>query len=158
MNSEITSYAESLEGRLARIADIVRGLSADDLNWRPPVAAPNSVWIIATHTIGNARAWILGIVCGEDRHRDRPSEFVSTGSDGAALAAEIARAAADVRAALETLDPDRLDIRHLPPAELWGEGTPYELSVRDSILHVIEHASLHLGHLHMTMDLLRARA
>ncbi|MDP9238575.1 MAG: DUF664 domain-containing protein [Chloroflexota bacterium] len=43
--------------------------------------------------------------------------------------------------------------RLTPSAELWGEGAPHEITLRDALLHVIEHASLHLGHLELTRQL-----
>jgi hypothetical protein len=45
-------------------------------------------------------------------------------------------------------------LRLTPPQELWGEGPPRELSIRDAIIQVIEHASLHVGH----MDVVRSLA
>ena len=59
-------------------------------------------------------------------------------------------------AALATLDPARLEVRLIPAQELWGEGPPREISVRDPIIQVIEHASLHLGHLDMLLDVMAA--
>ena len=113
--------------------------------------------MLATHAVGNARAWTLGIACGDGRRRDRPSEFASHGDDGAALAAEIERASAEITLALEALDPARLDVRLVPAQDLFGEGPTHELSVRDAIIQVIEHASLHLGHLDMLLDVMAAR-
>ena len=66
MSNELTAYAESLSRRFELIIAAVRGLDAAQLNWRPPVNGANSVWVLATHTAGNARAWILGIACGRD--------------------------------------------------------------------------------------------
>jgi hypothetical protein len=54
--------------------------------------------------------------------------------------------------ALEKLTPADLDRHFVPPKELWGEGEPRETSVRGALLQVVEHASLHLGHLHVTSD------
>jgi hypothetical protein len=157
VNPEIAAYEVSIRERLALLADRVRGLSADQLNWRPPVERPNSAWVLATHTVGNARAWILGIACGDERRRDRPAEFASRGDDGAALAAEIERAAAECSQALAALAPARLDVVLLPPQDLFGEGPTHEVSVRDAIIQVIEHASLHLGHLDMLIDVMEGQ-
>jgi hypothetical protein len=100
---------------------------------------------------------VLGIACDDGRRRDRPAEFAARGDDGAALAAEIERASAEIAAALEALDPARLDVVLTPPQDLFGEGPTHELSVRDAIIQVIEHASLHLGHLDMLIDVMAAR-
>jgi hypothetical protein len=45
----------------------------------------------------------------------------------------------------------------VPSQELWGEGPPREISVRDAIVQVIEHLSLHLGHMQVTRDMALAR-
>jgi hypothetical protein len=55
--------------------------------------------------------------------------------------------------ALATQTPADLDRRLVPPKRLWGENQPRDISVRDALLQVIEHASLHLGHLQLTRDL-----
>jgi len=130
LNNELTAYAESLRGRLELVIAAVRGLDAAQLNWRPPVDGANSVWVLATHTAGNARAWILGIACGRDLGRDRPAEFASSGDDAAQLIASIDRTIVDVGAALRDLDPSRLDVRLVPAQELWGEGAARDLGAR----------------------------
>jgi hypothetical protein len=101
--------------------------------------------VIATHTLGNARAWVLGIACGQPVGRDRPGEFASAGDDAARLRADVAAFVREMTAALDRLSPADLDRRLVPTKELWGENEPHEISVRDALLQVIEHASLHLG-------------
>jgi len=93
-----------------------------------------------------------------DIGRDRPAEFASSGNDAAQLVASIDRTIIEIESALRDLDPARLDVRLVPAQELWGEGPPQEISVRDAILRVIGHASLHLGHMHVTRDLALAQA
>lgn len=157
MSAELAAYEASLRGRLEQICAAASGLDAAQLNWRPPIDGANSVWVLATHAAGNARAWILGIACGHDLGRDRPAEFASSGDDAAQLIASIERTIDDVSAAVRGLDPARLDVRVIPSQELWGEGPPREISVRHAIVQVIEHASLHLGHMHVTRDLALAQ-
>ena len=154
MNSELAAYAASIEKRLAQICDCTDGLSAARLNWRAPAGDANSAWVLATHTLGNARAWVLGIACSQPVGRDRPGEFASAGDDAARLRADVAAFVREMRAALERLSPADLDRRLVPSKELWGENEPHEISVRDALLQVVEHASLHLGHLQITRDLL----
>jgi hypothetical protein len=88
--------------------------------------------------------------------RDRPGEFAASGDDATALIAHIERIARDVHQAATSVERARLATRLLPPQELWGEGTPREISVREAFLHAIEHASLHLGHMELTRELLTA--
>jgi hypothetical protein len=158
MHSEIAAYVQSIEHRLSQICACIEGLTADQLNYRPAPGDANSAYALAAHAVGNARAWILGIACGQEYHRDRPGEFASSGDDAALLIADARLASKGIAAALASIDTARLDVRLVPDRELWGEGEPREVSVREAIVQVIEHASLHLGHLQLTRDLALARA
>lgn len=123
------------------------------LNWRPLEGGANSAWVLAEHALGNARAWVLGIACGGDVGRDRQAEFASSGHDAKRMRSECDALVREMREALSALSASNLDRRLVPRQELFGEGTPREISVRDALLHVVEHASLHLGHLELTRDL-----
>ena len=46
-----------------------------------------------------------------------------------------------------------LEKRLAPSQELWGESEVGEISVRQALIEVIEHASIHLGELHVTREL-----
>ena len=154
MNDEIAAYAASLRSRFALLSDCIRDFPEGKLNERP-VPGGNSAWALVEHAIGNARAWVLGIALGEESGRDRPGEFASHGDDRRMLLAHIDAVARDIDEALARLAPERLAVRLTPARELWGEGVPREISVRDAILQVIEHATLHAGHLHAVRDLLQ---
>jgi len=153
MTNEIASYISQLKSVLDRLCRVIQGLDEAQLNWRPPVAGANSAYVIAAHTLGNARAWVLGIACGQPVERDRPAEFRASGRDASALVAEAQRLSSEIDAALSALSPSDLERRLVPPQSLWGEGEPYAISVREAVLHVVEHASLHLGQLQVTRDL-----
>ncbi len=152
-NGEVDTLVASIFGVLDRVVEQLDGLSAQQLNFRPPIAGANSAYVIATHTLGNARAWVLGIACGQVVRRDRPAEFRATASDASRVRDELASFRQEKADPVAALDGAALERRLLPPQELWGEGTPREINVRYAFLHVIEHASLHLGHIHMTRDL-----
>jgi Protein of unknown function (DUF664) len=152
MIDEVRAYRDSISTRLSLICHALDGLSAEQLNWRP-LPDGNSAWVLATHTLGNARAWVLGIACGQQVGRDRPAEFAASGSDTEALRADVERFMAEVATALEGLTAADLERQLVPAKELWGENEPREISVRYALLQVIEHASLHLGHVQITRDL-----
>jgi uncharacterized damage-inducible protein DinB len=152
MTSETAAYISQLRSLLDRLCETVQGLDEAQLNRRPPIDGANSVYVIATHTLGNARAWVLGIACGQPMERDRPAEFRASGRDALAQLAEAPRLSDEIAAALSALSPSDLEQRLVPPRSLWGEGDPHEVSRREAVLHVIEHASIHLGHLQMTRD------
>jgi uncharacterized damage-inducible protein DinB len=158
MDAEIGTYSRELQSLLARICGCLDGLDEAQLNWRPPVAAGNSIYVIASHTLGNVRAWVLGIACGQPVTRDRPAEFRASGRDASALVAVAQRLSSEIDAALSALPLSALDRRLVPPQSLWGEGDPYEISVREAIMHVVEHASLHLGQLQITRDMALGRS
>lgn len=153
MNAEVAVLHQSIQHRLQQVMAILDGLTEAQLNWRPAVNGPNSVYALAAHTLGNARAWVLGIACAHDLGRDRSGEFASSGADTQPLRDEHAALSCEIAEALAVLDPARLDVRLTPSQELWGEGPPREISVRDALIQVIEHASLHLGHVELTRDL-----
>ena len=153
MDAEIESLSRQIRSILERVTACLEGLSEAQLNWKPPIDGGNSVYVIATHTLGNARAFVLGIACGQPLERDRPAEFRASGRDAADLVAQGRRLSNDIEAALARLSPSDLNRRLLPPQSLWGEGQAQEISVREAILHVVEHASIHLGQLQITRDL-----
>jgi uncharacterized damage-inducible protein DinB len=152
MDAEIGTYSRELQSLLARVCGCLDGLDEAQLNRRPPVAGANSLYVIVTHVLGNVRAWVLGIACGQPVTRDRPAEFRASGRDASELVAEAQRLSRAIDAALSALSPSDLDRSLVPPQSLWGEGDPYEISVREAIMHVVEHASLHLGQLQITRD------
>jgi hypothetical protein len=156
MDAEIDCYRRYIVEKIEQLHDKVGELSEDELNTPAPgVPGANSSFVIVTHTFGNMRAWILGIVCGQPLRRDRPGEFASRGTyDQLGDAAR--ELVGDIDGALLKLDTKTLADRFMPAQELWGEGTPREIQRRAGFLHVLEHAGIHLGHIHMTVDLLKA--
>jgi uncharacterized damage-inducible protein DinB len=156
MNPEIETYRKYIRKQIADVHAALQGLSDEQLNLRPDVPGANSGYVIATHVLGNARAWVLGIACGQTLSRDRPAEFASSGTYEAL--GKAARAlSGEIGEALAGLDPSALDDRFVPPQELWGEGEPNEISRREALAHVLEHASMHLGQVHLTRDLVSNR-
>jgi len=156
MNPEIETYSTYIRKQIADIPEALKGLSEEQLNQRPDVPGANSGYVIATHVLGNARAWVLGIACGQPLRRDRPAEFASSGTYEALRRASRGLSG-EIEAALAVFDSTRLDERLTPSAELWGEGfEPREISRREALAHVLEHASMHLGQIHITRDLVLA--
>lgn len=159
MNPEVAAYDASIRERLALAVGCLDGLTEAQINWRPAVADGNSAYALAAHTLGNARAWALGIACGQSMRRDRAAEFAATGEDAARLSDELASLSNEIRTALSAMTTEQLERRFVPPQELWGGGNPtHEITARYALLHVIEHASLHVGHLELTRDLARKNA
>ena len=153
MNGELDTYSRYLRERIDAMHSSVEGLSHRNLNRTPNFPGANSPFVIVSHVLGSTRAWVLGIVCGQNLRRDRSTEFVAKGSYEE-LAAAVNRLSADIGNALASLDPGSLDERITPPQELWGESKAHEITRRDGLAHMLEHAGMHLGHIHITRQLL----
>lgn len=156
MNGELETYGRYLTERIQAIGSSLDGLAYQELNRAPDLPDANSPFVIATHILGSTRAWVLGIVCGQDLRRDRAAEFGAQGSYDE-LTAAAKRLSADIERALVSLDPATLDDRVTPPQELWGESEAHEITRRDGLAHMLEHAGMHLGHIHITRQLLEQR-
>ncbi len=155
MDAEVATYSKFIREKISQIHAALGELSEEELNRAPDVPGANSGFVIAVHTFGNVRAWVLGIICGQELRRDRPGEFASRGTYEE-LGAAAAKLSGEVEAALQKLDPATLGDHFVPAQELWGEGTPTDYERRGSLAHVLEHAGIHLGHIHMTVAMLKA--
>ena len=153
--TEIGTLSIYIREKIDEILSAVRGLTEEQLNEVPGLAGANSAFVIATHTFGNLRAFVIGIACGQGMSRNRPAEFASRGTyeELATAAGNLSR---DIESALGDLDPARLPESFVPAQELWGEGEPREMTRRAALVHALEHAGIHLGHLHMTVALVRS--
>ncbi|MGI8424648.1 MAG: DinB family protein [Chloroflexota bacterium] len=157
MNGEIESLSRYLRIKINEALAAGEGLSEVDLNRAPPVPGANSAFVIATHVLGNMRAFVLGIACGREMRRDRPAEFRSRGTHAELRAAGRALSR-EIETALAGLEAATLDDRFVPAQELYGEGETHEMSRREALLHPLEHAAIHLGRILLTADLLRSPA
>jgi hypothetical protein len=158
MNPELAMYASELEKTLQHIVDLISGLDADDLNWRPDVAETNSLYVSATHTIGNLRAWVLGIACQKPIKRDRSAEFAAQGANTAHLMDRAKALTADFESALRELPSAALDEVRTPQQQHWGLGPPRPLSVREALIETIRHAWEHIGEMQLVRQLRHATA
>jgi hypothetical protein len=152
MNPDVETYSLYIRKQIASIRDCMAGLSEEQINRAPAVGGANSVFVIGTHVLGNARAWVLALVCGQTVRRDRPAEFASRGSYAEFVAAADALSG-EIEAALAAYDGSDLDVRFKPSQELWGAGEVQEVTKRIALADVLEHASMHLGQVQLTRDL-----
>jgi uncharacterized damage-inducible protein DinB len=142
---------------LDRLCGAIDGLSEEQLNWKPPIPDGNSIFVIATHMLGNAEAWALGIACEQPIERDRAAEFRSTGPSAAPLIERARELSQQLEQALNKLSAVELDrVREVSQSH-WGVGVTDSITGREALLHVIEHAANHLGHIEVTRDLALAR-
>jgi hypothetical protein len=155
-SAELASLASEIEQVLERVCDAVQGLNEAQLNWRPPVPDANSTYATATHVLGSAEGWVIGVACDQPIERDRSAEFRTAGPDAAAIVARARSLAPRLDRAISALEPGDMDKVRVPAASLWSGGSAEPLTTREALLHVIAHSNEHLGHIAVTRDWMRA--
>jgi hypothetical protein len=127
----------------------VAGLSAAQLNAAPAGGDTNSIAVIVTHALGATLSWLSLAMGGPLPPRDRDAEFRTIAGDGFAASTEdmIARCLAVLDAG--EWDPSRVGTPDWSP-QLAEE--PRTAAYAAS--HALAHLGEHVGHLHMTRELL----
>jgi hypothetical protein len=146
----IDAAREVLDESLDEIRRGVADLTVDQLNARPAGGDTNSIAVIATHALASTLSWLSLAVGAPLPDRDRPAEFLAVADDGFAERTEAA-----IGRCLAVLDTGEWD-----PARV---GTPNWSAARAeeprtaaySLAHALSHLGEHVGHLHMTRELLR---
>ena len=133
------------------IEEAVAGLPAEAIDWTPGPNL-NSLGVLLAHTLASERYWI-GDVAGRDPSgRARDDEFVTQGVTAAEFLSRSQVILAHSQAVLKRLSLTELgDSRPRPD----GDRT---VTVAWAILHALEHAALHAGHIEITRQLWDRRA
>ena len=149
MIAELDNYLERIEDLRGQISGLLADLPAEALNWRPIEGrddhVTNSLAVLAAHVAGAEHFWIAEVVGGRPATRDRDAEF-----------AVVAATPAELLQILEKVSHETRDVLSaLSESDLSGtrQAKDRMVSVRWGILHVIDHTSLHLGHMQMTYQL-----
>ncbi|MEX0984629.1 MAG: DinB family protein [Actinomycetota bacterium] len=147
----VTALRDVLAESLAEIHDALVGLSMDELNARPGGEGTNPMAVIAVHTLASTRSWI-SLAFGEPLPpRDRPSEFTTVAGDG--FIRDIDDAIAAVLALVggqSAFDPAREGVA------TWVAHRPDEpVTAAWALQHCLAHVGEHVGHAHLTRQLLR---
>lgn len=153
--SEGTQFAVVLErigrGVLAQLEDV------SDAVLNAPLQLPemNTLFALATHIAGSSEFWVLEMAGGKHVGRDRPAEFHARGTR-AELVTLYERWLTDVHEVLERFPHEEMDRLTTSPEEYRTTGGlgDKQLTVRECLLHAVEHAALHLGHIQITRQLL----
>ena len=153
MPGEAGHFAVVLE-RIARNA-LAQFRDITDVDLNSPLELPesNTAFVLATHLIGSAEYWVLELAGERDVQRDRSSEFRATGT-GAELVARYERWLAAMKELLHALPDERLDQTVSLSAGYHPTLDEEPMTVRDALLHAVEHCALHQGHLELTRQLL----
>lgn len=122
-------------------------LDDDSVNMIPDLPDANSPFQLIAHTVSAVDWWTSHIVLGHPSDRDRPSEFVATGSVAEARDA-LDSCAHKLHSLRDGLDA-AVDIAQTPRTqqELGAEWT-----VGACLIHAYEEMAQHLGHLEITVD------
>jgi len=147
----LSAYAEAIDEAIFGIIACLEGLDQEQLNWRPEVPGANSLWVLAVHSMANARQAVLAVLGGAPDTRDREAEFAAHGASPETARALWEHTRQELRAAIVTLSPENLEREHTHPRR--GVMTGHQL-----LLLVIGHASEHRGHAGLTRDMLLARS
>lgn len=149
MYSELLNYSLRIEDLHGQIETLLVNLSADALNWRPfadqNITEVNSLAVLALHLCGAEHFWIGEVIGGLPRTRDRQAELTARVCSVEDVIAVLRRTLQQTREILGGLSPADLE----QTRRVDGRDVP----LRWAILHVIDHTALHLGHMHMTYQM-----
>ena len=144
MDPVVAKIAEQFQVVHGQLRDEVRGLSVEELNWKP-APETNSIAVLVVHTLGS-EAEVLRVAANVPGDRDRPAEFRVTANDAADLLREIDQADAYI----EAMAP-RISAEDLAAVRPRGEREP------ETGLHWLltnyGHAREHLAHIQLTKQL-----
>ena len=159
MTNAIAHIVTVIERSTYEIIEKLEQITDEQLNRPLPVPDANSLFAIATHTVGMGEFWVLSLIGGRTVARNRPAEFQAAGQ-GTALIARFQQWLQDIHAVLDPLPDANLHQQVQPPREYSITGGLDEgpLTVFDCLLHVVEHTATHLGHIQLTADFLQSGA
>jgi uncharacterized damage-inducible protein DinB len=153
MLAEAASYLERIEAMRQQIAQMIASTPAEALHWRPIADsddhATNSLAVLATHTAGAEHFWIHEVVGQYPPTRDRDAEFAVNEGEPADLLQLLHDTGIETKKVLENLTEATLNASR--------EVRQHTFPVRWCILHVLDHAALHLGHMELTFQLWQNR-
>ncbi len=124
----------------------LEGLPPEALDWVPGPGM-NSLTVLVFHLTGSERYWIGDVAMGEFSGRNRDAEFAARGAGIEVLRRRLEDALAYAQNALARLNPEQLGQERLAPSD--GR----KVTAAWAVLHALEHACVHLGHIQMTRQL-----
>jgi hypothetical protein len=146
----IDGLRDVLGESLEEIRRGIAGLSVEQLNAAPAGGDTNSIAVIVTHALGATLSWLSLAMGAPSPPRDRDAEFRTVAGDGFSASTEdmIARCLA----VLDTgaWDPSRIGTPDWSPRLAEEPQTAAYAAA-----HALAHLGEHVGHLHMTRELLR---
>ena len=144
MDPVVAKIAEQFQVVHGLLRDEVRGLSAEELNWKP-APETNSIAVLVVHTLGS-EAEVLRVAANVPGERDRPAEFRVAATDAEDLLREIDQADAYIEAMAPRITAEDL------AAERPRGDRPPETGLH-WLLTNYGHAREHLAHIQLTKQL-----
>jgi uncharacterized damage-inducible protein DinB len=149
------SHFASVLGYIGRdVLEQLRAVPEALLNQTLALPETNTLFALATHLVGAGEFWVLVLAGGRTIARDRLAEFHATGTLPE-LVARYERWIADVHEVLDSLPDEAMERIANPPATFQPRTPDRPMTVRDCLLHAVEHSALHQGHIQLTCQLLR---
>jgi len=148
--TDVEEHYWFVERALTGMLAIAEELGDARVNARPDLPGANSAYGLLTHCLGVVEYWAGHLVAGRPVERDRPAEFVATGTV-ARLRAAVADGLARYRDDLAAFEP-AAPPRHTPNSEFLGPDQ--ELTQNGVLLHVLEELAQHHGQLEVLRDAL----
>ena len=147
--SELMLFWRYITSSIDQLLATLEGVDAQEINWSP-IGNANSLYVLATHTMGTTAENLLEVLCGQPVHRQREAEFAAQGESAEALYAHWQSLHAKIQAQLEQLDDATLDVerQHSRRGRITG---------RDVLIVVARHCAEHMGQAFLTRDMLLER-
>jgi len=149
MLPEVASYLDHMDDLREQVRELITRVPVEALNWRPIEGeddhATNSLAVMVTHVAGAEHHWLHEVIGRQPPTRMRDLEFKTVVEDVSGLVEKLTQNAEVSRQILSALNAN----------DLVGSREVHDrtVSVRWSILHVIDHTALHLGHMQITYQL-----
>jgi hypothetical protein len=147
-NQEILLFWRYITSSIDQLISTLDGLSEQEINWSP-VANANSLFVLATHTLGTTAENLLEVLGGQPVHRQREAEFAAQGASLAPIQAQWQNLRAQIETQIAQLDDTRLDQAYDHPRR-------GRITGRDVLIVVARHSAEHLAHASLTRDIILA--
>lgn len=149
MIPEIEQYLKRLDNSRSLVADLIRDLPPEALNWRPPQpegADPmNSMGALVVHLAGAEHFWIGETIGGAPPTRERDAEFAFVAGSAVEPLRRLEAVAEETRSVLASLTAEQV----AGNCQVGERMVP----LRFAIIQIIDHYALHLGHMQITYQL-----
>lgn len=144
MHPLLADYYDRLANLHGDVKSALEGLPPEALDWIPGPEM-NSLTVLVMHTTGAERYWIGQMAGGDPVDRVRANEFKAEALTADALVQRLDDTLAHSQQTLESLTLEDL--------ETVRTHNEKEYRAAWSILHALEHAAIHVGHVQMIRQL-----